>query len=201
MRSHLLRTGDLDGLYAFARYETSLRASVRTRRVLRERDVAEVTLEGRLRGLTYRRDGDRVLWHPPEELRARLDGLDLDFTKSVARAHVTPLLRAAADKTEVVLEPETHAVELRGAGEGLVTPVITATLRVPPHAPGEWQLVVPVRVSGLTDTAMTIRQGDRTAPLTFVVSEDGRFRRPPWIRRQLSGRLPRPLVRAIRARK
>lgn len=195
VRSYLLRAGDLDGLYAFARFEAALRARVR----LVGRDADTVRLEAQLRGLAFRRDGERLLWHPPDELRGRLDGADLDFTKSVANGHVTPLLRAVADKTEVVLD-HTHEVTLRDREDGLVTPVIAAAVAIPRLAPGEWQLVVPVRVSGLNHTAMTIRQGGRAAPLNLVIGKDGRPRRAPWWRRQLSGRLPR-LRKRIRGRK
>lgn len=194
VRSHLLRAGDLDGLYALARYEAALRARVK----LVSRGGGTLRLEGRLRGLAFRRAGERLLWEPPEELRGRLDGFDLDFTTSVANGHVTPLVRAVADKTEVVLE---HTQEVRHReADGLVTPVIAATVRLPRLPPGEWQLVVPVRVSGLNHTAMTVRQNGRAAPLNFVIGPDGRPRRPPWWRRQLSGRSPR-LRKLIRGRK
>ncbi len=195
VRSHLLRAGDLDGIYAFARFEASLRARVR----LVGRTATSIDIQAQLRGLSFRRDGERLLWHPPDDLRDRLDGLDLDFTASVGRAHITPLVRAVADKTEIVLE-HTQEVRHRDREDGLVTPVIAATVQLPTLPPGEWQLVVPVRVSGLNHTAMTIRQGGRTAPLNLVIGPDGRQRRPPWIRRQLSGRLPR-LRKLIRGRK
>ncbi len=185
VRSHLLREGDLEGLYVFARFETGLRAQVK----LMGRDASAVRLEARLRGMEYRREGETILWHPPEELRGRLAGLDLDFTKSVARAHITPVVRAVADKTEVVLE-HTQEVLLRERADGTVVPVIVADVRLPRLARGEWQLVVPVRASGLSHTAMTIFQGGekRAAPLNFRVGADGRVKRPSLRRRLLSGR-------------
>lgn len=201
VRSHLLRADDLDGLYAFARFEVGLRARVRVKRFAREPHVARLRLEARLQGLQYRREGERVIWYPPPELRERLEGLELDFTKSVERAHLTPVLRAVADKTEVVLDAK-HEVELRPVDEEderIVTPVLVAELEVPVGAlaPGEWQLVVPVRISGLSHTAMTVRLRDRTQPLNLVVRPDGTFHKPSFIRRNISGRAPK-LVRLAR---
>jgi hypothetical protein len=197
VRSFLLRKDDLEGIYAFARFEAGLRAQVRVKRVGQERDRAELELEGRLRGMTFRRDGERLLWHPSDELRAHLDGADLDFTTSVANGHVTPLARAVADKAEVVLDSEIE-VRHRELEDGLITPVIGARVQVEGLTEGEWQLVVPVRVSGLSHTAMTVRRGEgRPGPLTFTVRKDGTFARPSWARRHLSGRAPR-IARAVR---
>ena len=194
VRSHLLRMGDLEGIYSFARFEAKLRARVK----LVGRSATSVRIESQLRGLSFLRVGERIHWHPPDELRGRLDGIDLDFTESVARGHITPLVRSVADKTEIVLQ-HTQEVILRDRGDRAVTPVVIAEVSLPTLAQGEWQLVIPLRVSGLNHTAMTVRQGERTAPLNFVVDAKGRLRRPPWIKRQLSNRLPRRLVRAIRA--
>lgn len=201
VRSHLLRAGDLDGLYALAELEARLRSRVLVTKIRREPDTVTVRLEARLRGMKFRRDGERVLWEPPEELRGHLDGLDLDFTESVENAHVTPLIRAA-DRTEVTFATE-QSVRLRGAGEGLVTPVVRAKAVIPASSlsPGEWRLVIPVRVSGLSHTAMGVRWRDRDTPgpLLLVVQPDGRFHTPSLTRRRLHRRLPF-LMRLLRRR-
>ncbi len=209
-RSHLLRAGDLDGLYALARFEAGLKARVL---VLERRDrgaAVELDLEGHLRGedgrLLYRRKGEQLLWHPPRELRARLEGADLDATKSVPRAHVQVVVRAVAGNEEHVLRVES-TVRLDAGDEGYLTPAVEATATLEPAtaavgaplAAGDWQLVVPVRIGGFNGTALTVREGEgRRAPLTFRVGEDGRLEQPTWARRHLSGRAP-GLTRALRS--
>ncbi|MEA2249645.1 MAG: poly(ribitol-phosphate) beta-N-acetylglucosaminyltransferase, partial [Solirubrobacteraceae bacterium] len=191
MRSHILRNDDLEGIYAMARFEAGLRARIRVTRIEYVRAAAELAFEARLRGgLKVTADGR---WDPPEELRPHVEGADLDAAKSISHAIVQPLLRAVADKTEQVLDPQMEA----GVDKGL--PVVRARATVPAGlAPGEWQLVVPVRIMGFHHTAMTVRQGDeRPAPLTFRVRRGGRLDRPSWARRHLSGRAPR-LTRALR---
>jgi glycosyltransferase involved in cell wall biosynthesis len=197
VRSHLVRTDSLEGIYGLSRFEAGLRSHVRVTRLVKERDHVELALDARLRGLRFRKDGDRLLWEPPEELRPHLAGADLDFTVSTSRGHVTPLMRAVADKVEVVLDADIE-VRHRDLGDGLITPVVGARVQVEGLDPGEWQLVVPVRISGLNHTAMTVRRGEnRAAPLTFTVRRDGTFSRPSWARRHLSGRAPR-VARAVR---
>jgi glycosyltransferase involved in cell wall biosynthesis len=203
IRSHILRNDDLEGIYAFARFEAGLRARVQVSRVAYTAGGVEIGLQAHLRGgLVFRPDGERLLWEPPAELCAHVAGAELDATKSVSRAHVTPLLRAAADKTEDVLAADI-AVRHRTREDGLVVPVVTATTRATASAPGEWQLVVPVRVGGFNHTAMTVRRGEgRAVPLTFRVRANGRFDKPSWTRRHLSGRAPwlRRAVAAARGR-
>jgi glycosyltransferase involved in cell wall biosynthesis len=196
MRSHILRNDDLEGIYAMARFEAGLRGRIRLTHLDYARDTAELAFEARLRGgLRVTPDGR---WDPPEELRPHVEGADLDAKKSIAHALVQPLLRAVADKTERVLDPQMEA----GVEKGV--PVVRARATVPAGLdPGEWQLVVPVRIMGFHHTAMTVRQGDaRPVPLTFRVRRDGRLDRPSWTRRHLSGRAPwlKRVVAAARSR-
>ncbi|MGI8622888.1 MAG: glycosyltransferase family A protein, partial [Solirubrobacteraceae bacterium] len=215
MRAHLVRGGDLDGVYALAAFEAQLKARVRVTEVREDGCGVALALEGRLRGdgsrLLYRRDGDgRLVWHPPPDLRERLAGADLDATRSVPRGHVQPLLRSVGEQTEHVL-PSAGDVRLDEGDAGLLTPVVSATARLDPAVAavgsslpaGEWQLVVPVRIGGFNATAMTVKtlaadgSERRRAPLTFTVTGDGRLDRPSWARRHLSGRAPR-LAQAVR---
>jgi glycosyltransferase involved in cell wall biosynthesis len=182
LRSHILRNDDLEGIYAMARFEAGLRGRIRVTALTYTGDGADVAFEARLRGgLKVTPDGR---FDPPEELRPHLEGADLDAKKSASHAIVQPLLRAVSDKTERVLDPEMEV----GVEKGV--PVVRARAKVPAGLdPGEWQLVVPVRIMGFHHTAMTVRQGDaRPAPLTFRVRPDGRLDRPSWRRRHLSGR-------------
>jgi poly(ribitol-phosphate) beta-N-acetylglucosaminyltransferase len=207
VRSHVLREDSFEGIYALARFEAALKADVRVRELRHRGPAVAIALEGRLTRLSYDRRGEQLAWHPPAAVAA-LTGSDvLDASKSVPRAHAHVLLRSVADQTEVPV-PHTHEVRLVPAPNGRVAPVVVVDARLDPRtaaagsplAPGEWQLVVQVRVGGFNATALTVTQpgAARAAPLTFTVGRDGRVDRGPWVRRAVAGRLPRPVVRGLR---
>jgi glycosyltransferase involved in cell wall biosynthesis len=214
MKSHLLRTDHLEGIYAMARFEAAIGARVRVIDTQHDSEGVTVHLEGKLAGggakLEYRRDGDEFTWFPPAELQGPLEGANLDSTKSVGRGHAHVVLRSVADQTEVVL-PVEFEVRHEPAGKDLIQPIIVTRARFDPRtaaagrpvAPGEWQLVTTVRIGGFNGTAMTVRHSDQTdervraRPLTFNVLPDGSIEGASWVRRNLSGRAPK-LARAAK---
>jgi hypothetical protein len=131
----------------------------------------------------------------------------LDSTRSVPRAHASVVVRSVSDNAEFPLVTEDE-VRLDAGQDGLLTPVILSRATLDPRtaaagaplARGEWQVVVQPRIGGFNATAMTVRQpGEaRPAPLSFAVGADGRIDPGPWVRRAVSGRLPRPVARGLR---
>jgi glycosyltransferase involved in cell wall biosynthesis len=207
VRSQVVRAGSFDGIVALARFEKRLVPVVRAGAPHHRGGAVEVDLEARLKGLRFRQDDGRVHWRPPDGV-PELAPEALDVTRAVERAHLQVLLRAVADMSEYQV-PAEATVHLRpGKEPGTVRPVLAGTVRFDPRtaaagAPlpaGEWQLVVIVRIGGFNATAMTLEPpaGGRAAPVTFVVGADGRIDRGPRLRRAVAGRLPRPVVRALR---
>ena len=180
VRSHLVRAGDLDGLYALARYEAGLEARVRLTGHRDHRLGADLELQARLRGpkrrLRFQVDGERLLWSPPPSLHPHLTGFDLDATAGAIGALPQVLAVSVTDGTEHTLQLE-GTVDLRPAGDGLVSPRLVATAAFRPAelaagsplAPGDWELHVVVSIAGFSGTATKIRQNGERTRLAFTV--------------------------------
>jgi glycosyltransferase involved in cell wall biosynthesis len=214
MRSHLLRAGNLEGIYEMARFEAAIRARVSVTGLTHDAEGVTIDLEGKLAGngqkLEYVKHENGLRWLPPPALREALADADLESTKSVGRGHTHVVLRSVTDNTEVNLTQE-MTIRHDPLGKRRVQPVVVTRARFDPRtavagapiAPGEWQLVTTVRFGGFNGTAMTVRQADeRPHPLTFNVLPGGSIQGSSWVRRHLSGRAPklaRVAKRAVRA--
>jgi glycosyltransferase involved in cell wall biosynthesis len=173
IRSRLLRAGDFAGLEALAAFEAQLRADADA--YLRQADGAielrvDAHLDGETDPLTFRRDGDRVVWVPPPSLRDRLEPDALEATDDIAASKAQLLVRATGGKTEFVLATKT---ETRVAQEGTPIQVVDGTLDPATAAagaalaPGDYSLDVNPIVAGFTKTvAARRRPGRRTVRLT-----------------------------------
>src|SRR3954452_25012388 len=66
VRSHLLREGDFDSLQALAAMEAELRTDAKAGPLRGDELAVEARLVGDRAPLRFRRDGDRLVWLPPD---------------------------------------------------------------------------------------------------------------------------------------
>jgi hypothetical protein len=185
VRSHLLREGTFEQLSALGFWEAELRADALIEGERWEDDGTFVMpFEGRLlakgdRPLLFSQQGDRVLWVPPDELKAALPERVLDMTEAMKKARVRTMIRLTANNTEFVL-PGRHSVELVPAGDGHVTPVISGEARVDPRKAaggskpraGRWEVLAAVTVCGFSATGRA-RARRSIAEYGITVDTDG----------------------------
>jgi hypothetical protein len=146
-----------------------------------------VRLEGRLVGrrdepLLFRREGDRLLWVPPPDLRGDLPASVLDVTDAAERARLRTLIRHTESGTDFVI-PSRHALELVPVRGGLVTPVVRTTARIEPEGaaagstpePGDWEMVSALTVCGFSATGR-VRSRRTSAAYRVTFGQDGRVR-------------------------
>ena len=194
-RSRLLRAGDYEGLAALADVETALRAQARAVAVRTVAGGAELALEAELEPLRFERDsGGRVRW-------AGQDAAD-----ALAASTVQLLLKLRATQEEYRVPAETE-LRLEPAEAGRLRAVLDVTGRVTaatagggaPLGAGVWEVHAVVIVAGFR-AAGRVRRSRGAEHLMLAVTADGRVaeRRPGW-QRNLRRRMPRPLVRAVRA--
>jgi len=194
-RSHLLRAGDYDALEALADLESGMRARARATAVRPAADGAlELTVEGELDGLRFRRAGDRVVWGE----RA------VDATDALERGTIQLLLKRRSTQEEYRV-PAKIAPRLADGTDG-VRSVVTATGTVDgragaagaPLPRGIWEVHAVVIVAGFRAVAR-VRRARGAEHLMIGVAGDGRVseRRPGW-QRNLRRRMPRGVVRALR---
>jgi poly(ribitol-phosphate) beta-N-acetylglucosaminyltransferase len=191
VRSRLLRDGDYPALEALAAFEAGLSADVRALDRRTDGDDLVLAFEARLAGgLRFRREGDRVLWVPP-------DGIpdpSLDATGELDAASVQVLIRSLEDKTEYAVESSAEA-RLEPSGEV----VLAGEARIGPSPAGRWELLGAVNVAGFGEVGR-VRDAARAAPVKLrtdgshgVVVE----RAMPSFAGRLARRMPR-LARAAR---
>lgn len=209
VRARLLRDGSLDGLERLAAYESSLRSRVRVKRVKGNGKHLFVRTEARLEGrggtrFAFRREGDRVLWVPPEGLGGALAREPLDVTEDLAGAHVEVQLRGP-DGAEYLVPGRTELRLGPGADPGTVRPVLAATAWITPTTAagggplpaGEWEVRAVVDVAGFSHRR---RLKHRGRPLLVTSVPPGRIVAGRWTppRRTLRGRVARRLPRPVR---
>jgi glycosyltransferase involved in cell wall biosynthesis len=214
LRSELLRAGDHDGLRVLAGFEAQLRARARATRVKGNGKHLFVRVRGRLGGretpFAVRREGDRLLWTPPEPLLSVLGPERLDVTDELATAHVQVHLKRPEDGSEHVVPGRTEMVLEPGPEPGELRPVLVATAWIAPTtaaggAPlrtGQWEVYATLDVAGFSRGRRIKWRGE---PLTVTAVSPGRIlagaRVPPrmTLRRRVVRRLPRRLRRALAA--
>ncbi len=185
VRSHLLRESTFDALSALAHWEAELRADVTVHDTRFERDgTFVIPFTGRLvergdRPIEFERHGDRVVWVPPEEIRAELPGELLDMTGPLENANVQPLMRALRDKSEVRI-PRERTITLEPVGDGRLTPVIRGEARVAPGtaaagskpAAGRWEVLATATVCGFS-AAGRVRDERTAAEYEIRIDREG----------------------------
>ncbi len=206
MRARVLRTGGYEDSLAWARHEARLDGHARL--VAARRDGADlvVHVQSRMAGpdgpLRVRERGDRLVYVPPPDVAAQLEGADLDVTADVARDWLEVVVRSAQRRTEFALRPKLDH-RLEPLGDGTLTPVLEAEVRVRAAGtrtldPGDWGLFALPRVAGFALPLDEVADRDgRLASLT--VTPAGRVVRRGGLRRGLARRAPGLLRVARRA--
>jgi glycosyltransferase involved in cell wall biosynthesis len=202
MRSHLLRAGDYEGLDALAAFEGGLETEATVAELEPEDEEAAVgvTLEARIPGLSFERDGDRVLWAPPAALAGRLSPEQRDVSADLDRSYADVLIWSARDGTEYALRSDTETRLEDG------TPVLTTRARLQPRVVvakaklrrGEWTVGVTASTAGFTPAGVPALHGrwPLRVPLVVTITTDGRVL-PPTPRGDVARRFP-GVARAFR---
>jgi hypothetical protein len=203
-RSHLLRAGDYEALMRLAAFEDQLKAHVALKGVTSAGTHLVLRLECRLDGqeapLVLERDGDALRWRPPEDLRAALEGCDLEAPAPSAAA----ILHDVEHATQYTQLSRT-ALELREDG----VPVLRTTVPIAPTAAaaggplpdGSWELRIHPSVGGFS-AMRKVRRDKR--PLLLTTYAPGRIvdapepPEPPSLARRVYRRLPGAVVNAAR---
>jgi glycosyltransferase involved in cell wall biosynthesis len=218
VRSRLLLDGSYDSLMTLAEREGELRTRAELTSVQGDGTWLGLDVRAELAGakhgpLTFRRDGDRVLWIPPEPLRGELPPEALDFTRSLENAGLQLLLVSPGSGLEWQLEGTAH-VELEHVEdepEGTVHAVLHARAVVAPTiaaagAPlpsGDWELHALVTLGGFSDVraarygkAKARLVSDSPARLLWIDPDPP----PPSLPRRVARKVPGlgPLVRRVR---
>ena len=215
VRSRLLRDGAFEPLRELAAFEDQLRARVHTRRLKGDGRHLYVRLTGRLDGLdaplVFRREGDRVLWQPPEALRGALPPERLDVTGELEAAAVQVHLRRPDDGAEYLIPGWSRLRLEAGEEPGELRAMVDATAWVTPTtaaggAPlqaGECELYATVEVAGFSRGR---RVKHRREPLVLTALPPARIVAgrpppppPPTLRRRVTRRVPRPVRRTLGA--
>jgi poly(ribitol-phosphate) beta-N-acetylglucosaminyltransferase len=220
VRSRLLRDGSFESLMALAEREGELRTQAQLTDVRGDGSWLALEVRAELAGaehgpLTFRRDGERVLWNPPETLRDELPDEALDFTASLANASLNLLLVDPGSGVEWQLAGKS-SVELEhvaGDDDGTLHAVLhTRVVLAPsivaagkPLAPGDWELHALATLGGFSDVRV-VRYGK---PKVRLVSDPPARLRwvdptppPPPLTHRVARKVPglRPLVRRVRGR-
>jgi glycosyltransferase involved in cell wall biosynthesis len=218
IRSRLLREGGDESLLALSRLESKLRARVDVRLMRAPGTHLTLKLDARLEGdsalLAFVRDGERVVWDAPPELRDGLTDADLDVTRDLRAASVNLYLHRISDGLEYVLPVTTKVTLSDDEATGHVVPLLSAGTAIAPTIAaggsplpaGQWLVHAIVGVGGMSASRKLAREG-RDLVLTSVppgrIVEGGRAPRPslklrlrtaaPWLARALRR------TRAVRA--
>jgi glycosyltransferase involved in cell wall biosynthesis len=212
VRSRLLRDGSLDGLIALAEFESGLTSKVKLREL--QAPGTHLTLqlsariEGRHHSLIFKRDGDRVLWEPPEPLRGLIAEDDCDVTRELRRSTAPAYLERLEDDLQYML-PSATKVRLDEESEpGRVIPVVESTVAIAPTiaaggAPlpaGQWHIEAGISAAGFSGSRTVTKDGHKlvvtTQPPGRIV--EGRHGPAgPSLKRRLRSRMPW-LARALR---
>ena len=197
VRSMLLRDGTYESLQQLAAFEVALRSGLRTRVRGSGGRLAlnlTATLGSRRGALEFTRDGDRLLWRPPEPLRALLPAADLDATQALRSSWVQVVLHSLRDGSEYVLPSDTEvALDVRGRPRlttSLDVDAATAAAGTPlPH--GDWEVRAVVNVAGFSHTRSARRNGAplilSSTPQQLTARRDVLLRQP--MARRLAARL------------
>jgi hypothetical protein len=206
VRSRLLRDGTYESLHTLARLESGLRAAVSLRAIRSAEGGITLRVDGALVGesaqLEFVRDGERILWAPPDELRTPLDEEDVDATRAMRLSRIQILLRSRSEGAEYVMQGRVRRLLVpAGAALDRLRPILTAEVVVDPRTAaaggplpeGLWDVHAALVVGGFTGRA---RMKRRNAPgfLTLAVGPDGSIREhrlPPTLRRRVARRLSR----------
>jgi hypothetical protein len=194
VRSHLLRNGDYEGLDALATYEGRLETEATVVELEPEEEEAVgIAIESRIRGLAFERQGDRVVWTPPESLAGHLTADQLDVTDEIDRSYADILIWSARDGTEFSLRSDTET-RLEGG-----TAVLTTRARLQPRVVvakanlrnGEWTVGVYAAAAGFAPAGVPAMRGRRPlrVPLVVTITKDGRAL-PPTPRGDVARRFP-----------
>ena len=194
VRSHLLRNGDYEGLDALATYEGRLETEATVVELEPEEEEAVgIAIESRIRGLAFERQGDRVVWTPPEALAGHLTADQLDVTDEIDRCYADILIWSARDGTEFSLRSDTET-RLEGG-----TAVLTTRARLQPRVVvakanlrnGEWTVGVYAAAAGFAPVGVPAMRGRRPmrVPLVVTITKDGRAL-PPTPRGDVARRFP-----------
>jgi glycosyltransferase involved in cell wall biosynthesis len=185
VRAALLRRGSRDGLEALARYDDSLRAAVRLRRVQGDGTWLTLTLTARLRCTEERdpprfvRQQERLRFDAPEPLCDLLEAAELDATGALSDRRRAVLLRSLEDGVTWELPVEAH-VQLVDGEDGSVEPRLSLRTRVAPTVaaggaplpPGEYEVQVVVAMAGFSARTTLKREG---RPFTITVTQAHRL--------------------------
>jgi poly(ribitol-phosphate) beta-N-acetylglucosaminyltransferase len=210
VRSRLLRDGDYDALHALAEFESELGAKLEVRWVRGAGTHLALRVAARLapNRLRFVRDGDRVLWEPPEALRPALAEADLDATEALQTSRVNFYLRSLEDDSEYSLPAGTEVRLLRGRRPDRVRPLLAATGRITPTTTaggwplpaGRWDVRAAVSVAGFGDARRIRVDGE---PLVVTSSPPARIfvgDRVPDIPSPARRRLSRAVRSRLKAR-
>jgi len=213
VRSRLLRDGAYAELEALAAFEAQLRARARARRVKGNGKHLFVRLEARLQGrqpFVFRREGDRVLWVPPEPLRGALGPEQLDVTDALADAAAEVHLRSPLDGSEYLVPSRSELrLEPRGEGDELRAVLTTTAWITPttaagggPLRPGEWEVYATLDVAGFRRGRRVKRRGEPLSVTALSPARVAAGRKPlprPTLRGRVARRFPRPVRRTLAA--
>jgi glycosyltransferase involved in cell wall biosynthesis len=224
LRSYLLRNGTFEDLHALASREGELRARPKITSLRGDGTWLTLELEGELAGtkhgpLTFRRDGDRVLWIPPAELGA-IPAEHLDVTDELEKSRLQLLLRSVPDRVEYSLpgETEVRLDPVPDAPAGTLRAALTSRVRIAPSiaaagAPlpaGDWTLEALITVAGFSHVRAVRRKGadvvlESRPPGRVTVRNDWRLphAEAPSPLRRIARRVPglTAAVRRVRGRR
>ncbi len=209
-RSRLLRAGDYEGLDALAAFEAGLRTEAALVELEPDEDGVALVIESRIMSdagpLAFERDGDRLLWVPPDALAGRLDAAAREATEDMERNYADVLITSLKDGTEYQLRTESETRFEPAGDAGQVTAVLTSRARMASRVavakaklrPGEWTVGVTAAVAGFTPGGVPVQAGRWPVrlPLVVTVTGDGRLV-PPRLRGEVARRFPR-VTRAFR---
>jgi len=209
-RSHLLRADDFDGLEALAVFEAGLRTEATLVELERDEDGVALVIESRIVGeagpLAFERDGERLLWVPPDSLAERLDAAARDAGPDMERNYADVLITSLKDGTEYLLRTETETRFEPIDGSDRVVPVLSSKARMASRVaaakaklrPGEWTVGVTAAVAGFTPPGVPAQSGrwPLRVPLVVTVTSAGELL-PPRLRGEVARRFPR-VTRAFR---
>jgi glycosyltransferase involved in cell wall biosynthesis len=205
VRSRLLRAGDYEGLEALAAFEAGLRTEATLLELEPDEEGVALILESRIVGdaapLAFERDGERLLWVPPDGLAERLDAAACDATADMERNYADVLITSNRHGTEYLLRTDSET-RLEPAGG----PMLTSRARMEPRVavakaklkPGEWTVGVTAAVAGFTPGGVPAQTGrwPLRAPLVVTLTREGELV-PPNLRGEVARRFPR-VTRAFR---
>jgi glycosyltransferase involved in cell wall biosynthesis len=205
VRSRLLRAGDYEGLEALAAFEAGLRTEATLVELEPDEEGVALILESRIVGdagpLAFERDGERLLWVPPDGIAERLDVAARDATADMERNYADVLITSNRHGTEYLLRTDSET-RLEPAGG----PLLTSRARMEPRVavakaklkPGEWTVGVTAAVAGFTPGGVPAQTGrwPLRAPLVVTLTREGELV-PPNLRGEVARRFPR-VTRAFR---